>query len=246
MELKIKDLTFKVFFNDIIEEKDINYVHISKEKVFTEKAKAIIKEKWADKEKTGAYDGDIYEIIDAKFENGKLNIYFDYTKYSYTLVNRNPDYLNEKCYVTNHIATQTIIKTKDNKFPIISTKLPHYKFVGGYWEKGCKTISENSFKEIEEETGLNTQLSNFKILGIATQNNSTAITTLVDCALTSNEVLEFIKNNKNNIKDLAESSGDFKFIDLSIGAIDDFLNSSDVKFGGMTTFGLHNAKRIIS
>jgi ADP-ribose pyrophosphatase YjhB (NUDIX family) len=246
MDLKINNYNYKVYFQGNIEEKNVKYIHLPRKKILTPRAKEIVEEVWQKKKAEGEYDGDCVDFLDAKIKKGKnkLNLYIDYTKYRFTLVERNEEYRAENCYLTNHISIPTIIKTKDKKFLIISEKLPQWKFVGGFWEKDSPTITDNVFKEIDEEVGLTKYVSNMRIIGVADSNNKVGIITTVDCCLSSSEITSYIEKNRHKIKDNHEAK-ELRFVDLSIEGADSILNTGNGKIGGSITFALYCLKNVL-
>ena len=74
-----------------------------------------------------------------------------------------------------------------------------------------------------------------RVLGIATRDNFTAISTMVDCSLTSNEIADFIENNRDKIVDSFEA-GEYKFIDLTKEAITQVLKDDNLHYGWTSVF----------
>ena len=257
MDVIIYNLPYKLYFKGYILESDINLFYSPREKFFSEEALKIIENKWNElKNKSPSseiYDGDLFELIDVKENSGKLDLYFDYTKYRYTIASRSKEYV--KCvengdYSSNHISIPTIIRTSDNKFPIgsdlkLKNNKPIWKFVGGYWEKSALTIFDNVKKECEEEIGLGNHISDCKVLGIASNNHATYIITFVDCSLTSEEIIEYLEKNRENISDSSEMTK-INFIDLKYESIDNLINDDSIYLGGGTRFSLYSLKNNIN
>lgn len=247
MELDFYNNHYMIHFLGSINPDDIELIYKPQEKYFSDEAKNFIETNWKNEiaKNNNTYDGDLFELISLEKINDKLKLYYDYTKYSYTRACRSKEYekfIQQNCYVSNHISIATIIKTTDNKFLIGSdlnqvNGIQKWKFTGGFWEKCAPTIFDNVKKEINEEIG-NIKLKNTKVIGIESCNRMTSIMTLSEVDMSSKELSNFIIANKNNAVDSYEMS-DIKFIDLTKDAINNFLNDKSVKVGNTGAFGLY-------
>ena len=247
MELDFYNNHYVVHFLGSINPYDIELIYKPQKKYFSDEAKNFIETNWKNEiaKNNNAYDGDLFDFISFEKNNDKLKLHYDYTKYRYTRACRSKEYewfIQQNCYVSNHISIGTIIKTTDNKFLIGSDLrkvdgIQKWKFPGGFWEKCAPTIFDNVKKEINEEIG-NIELKNTKVIGMESCNRMSSIITLSEVDMSSKELSNFIIANKNNAVDSHEMS-DIKFIDLTKYAINNFLNDKSVKVGSTGAFGLY-------
>ena len=224
------------------------YIYSPQKKNISVEGEQIRNQKWQENliKDPKSYDGDLVEFVKLENDNDKLNLYFDYTKYSYTVATRSAEYrhlLEKGEYVSNHIAIPAIIRTTDNKMLIGSqlTKVDgvlKWKFAGGFWEKKAETVLDNVNKEIQEEIG-NLQILNPKIIGIFSVKNSTTIITTEKVNMTSNQLKQFMEDNKDKVSDSWEMS-EIQFVDVDADKLNSFINNPNIKLGSMGAIAVYS------
>lgn len=244
------DNLYKIYFQGNIDCNKIKLIHSPQKKDISQEGYDFIEQNWQKvvERSNNAYDGDLIELIDFKDDT----LYFDYTKYSYTLATKKPEWqtVNKGSYKSNHIACGIIIKTTDNKFLIASDlkfreNIQNWKFIGGFMEKEDKTLFDCVKREAEEETGLSKYITNYKIIGIYATGHSCGITGISEISLTSKEVIDYIQNNKENIKDSHETAI-VKAINFDSKSIQNLLDCPLLNFGSMTIFNLYLLQKFLS
>ena len=145
--------SYVVHFLGEIDANNVNYIYSPQKKNISVEGEEIRNTKWQENliKDPKCYDGDLVEFVKLENNGDKINLYFDYTKYSYTVATRSAEYkhlLEKGEYVSNHIAIPCIIKTTDNRMLIGSqlTKVNgvlKWKFAGGVWEKKTKITIAN-------------------------------------------------------------------------------------------------------
>ncbi|HSQ97688.1 MAG TPA: NUDIX hydrolase [Rickettsiales bacterium] len=234
---------YKIYFKGNISCEEINLINSFKNKDISKEGYEFIEKNWQEivKKSNDVYDGDLVELIDFKDKN----LYFDYTKYSYTLTTKKPEWktINKGNYKSNHIACSIIIKTNNNKFLIVSDlkfrdNIQNWKFIGGFMEKEDKTIFDCVKREAEEETGLSKYITNYNILSVYGTGHSCCVFGISEVGLTSNEAIDYIQKNKESIKDNYETAV-IKAINFDSKKIQNLLDCPLLNFGSMTSFNLY-------
>ena len=240
--------SYVVHFLGEIDANNVNYIYSPQKKNISAEGEQIRNQKWQENliKDPKSYDGDLVEFIKLENNGNKIDLYFDYTKYSYTIATRSAEYkhlLEKGEYVSNHIAIPTIIKTTDNKMLIGSqlTKVEgvlKWKFTGGFWEKKAETVLDNVNKEIQEEIG-DLQISNPKIIGIFSVKNSTTIITTAEVNMTSNQLKQFMEDNKDTVPDSWEMS-EIQFVNIDEYTLNSFINNPNIKLGSMGAIAVYS------
>lgn len=240
---------YNIHFKGSINCNEIKLIYSPKKKNISQEGFDFIEHCWkkAVEKNNNSYDGNLVELVNFK-EN---TIYFDYTKYSYTLATRKPEWqtTNKGDYKSNHLVCSIIIKTADNKFLITSDlqltdNIQRWKFIGGFMEQEDKTIFDCVKREAEEETKLSKYIDNYNILGIYDTGHSSCICGISEVSLTSDEIINYIRENKKNIKDSHETAI-IKAIDFNSRNVQNLLDCPLVNFGSMTTLNLYLLKQFL-
>jgi len=236
---------YNIYFQGNVNCNEIKLVYSPQKKNISQEGLNFINENWQkiSEKNCGAYDGDLIELID--FRNN--TIYFDYTKFSYTLATKKSEWKDK--YKSNHIACGVIIKTTDNKFLITSdltfrNNIQNWKFIGGFMEKEDKTIFDCIKRESEEESGLSKYITDYNIIGIYGTGHSCGICGISNVSLSSKEIINYIQENKENIKDSYETAI-VRAIDFDTKNIQNLLDCPLLNFGSMTTLNLFLLKKYI-
>lgn len=240
--------SYTVHFLGCIDEKDIKLVYSHVDKKLSREARDLIEKRWQEhiENDAGAYDGDLVEFISIEKSGDGLILYYDYTKYRYTLTCRRDIYkpfIEQGNYVSNHIAIPTVIRTTDNKILIGSdlkkiNNLPKWKFPGGYWEKADGGIVDNIKRECCEEIGYS-EFLNVKIIGIESCKNMTCITAFAEVNMTSEELAKYIQNNKANAVDSSEMA-EIRFLDFNESELNHVLADKTITLGIMGAISIYN------
>jgi len=241
-----KDNSYQIYFEGIIEEKNINFLEKKQKKILSQAALSFIEKKWQEavKKDPTIYNGTLLDVLSVESRGDLIEIANDYTDYKISLVTRSSDYspfIKEGNYSSNHLSIAPLIKTQDNKIIIGSdltfkNKLQSWRLPGGYFDPAVdKTILDCIQRELSEELGAYT-VANNKIIGISKNlnHNFTLMTCLIDCPKTSDEIIAINNNSKEILKDYEEMQI-IKFIDFDKEKIQELLSHDLISLSPSTT-----------